>query len=158
MGRGRAALRGRGTGLDQRPGHMSREGRAGIDRVLGLFDRHPRIKERRARHRGPATHVVILDGTMYSLAPGEETNAGLAYKLMRETGTRANLSVRCEAGIQWRDWTGTLTVMTGRGLNRQIVRTYGWLASRHRPGDGGRGSETGPRTWRQGWPPRRAGP
>ncbi len=108
---------------------------AGIDRLLGLVGRRPRIKGRRCRRRGPATHVVILDGTMSSLAPGQETNAGLTYKLLREMGIRANLSVYYEAGVQWRDWTGTLTVMTGRGLNRQIARTYGWLASHYRPGD-----------------------
>lgn len=106
-----------------------------VDRLLGLFDRRPRIKERRARHRGPAIHVVILDGTMSSLAPGHESNAGLTFKLLREMGTRANLSIHYEAGIQWRDWSGTLTVMTGKGIGRQIRRAYGWLACRYRPGD-----------------------
>ena len=108
---------------------------ATVDRLLGLFDRRPRIKERRARHRGPATHVVILDGTLSTLAPGHESNAGLTYKLLREAGTRANLSIYYEAGIQWRDWGGTLTVLTGRGIGRQIERAYGWLACRYRPGD-----------------------
>lgn len=108
---------------------------AEVDRLLGLLRRRPRIKERRARHRGRATHVVILDGTMSSLAPGHESNAGLTYKLLREMGARANLSLYYEAGIQWRDWHGTLDVMRGKGINRQITRTYGWLASRWRPGD-----------------------
>jgi uncharacterized protein (DUF2235 family) len=107
---------------------------AEVDRLLGLLRRRPRIKERRARHRGRATHVVILDGTMSSLAPGHESNAGLTYKLLREMGARANLSLYYEAGIQWRDWHGTLDVMRGKGINRQITRTYGWLASRWRPG------------------------
>ncbi|TNC73120.1 DUF2235 domain-containing protein [Rubellimicrobium roseum] len=106
-----------------------------MDRLLGLFDRRPRIKERRARHRGPATHVVILDGTMSSLAPGHESNAGLTYKLLREVGARANLTLYYEAGVQWRDWNGTLHVMMGKGINRQIARAYGWVASRYRPGD-----------------------
>ena len=108
---------------------------ATVDRVLGLFDRRPRIMERRASQRGPATHVVILDGTLSSLAPGEETNAGLAYKLLRETGLRANLGLHYEAGVQWRDWRGTVPMMMGKGINRQIERAYGWLASRYRPGD-----------------------
>jgi uncharacterized protein (DUF2235 family) len=106
-----------------------------VDRLLGLVGRRPRIKERAARHRGPATHVVILDGTMSSLKPGEETNAGLAYKLLREMGCRANLTLHYEAGVQWRDWGSTLQVMTGKGIGRQIERAYGWLASRYRPGD-----------------------
>ncbi len=113
------------------PGH----GGEAVDRLLGLFDRRPRLKERRARHRGPATHVVILDGTMSSLAPGHESNAGQIYKLLREQGRRANLSLYYEAGIQWRDWRNCHEVVLGKGINRQIERAYGWLASRHRPGD-----------------------
>ena len=122
--------------MERREASAGRDAEATVDRLLGLFDRRPRIKERRARHRGPATHVVILDGTMSSLAPGHESNAGLTYKLMREMGTRANLTLYYEAGVQWRDWNGTLTVMMGKGISRQIERTYGWLASRYRPGDG----------------------
>ena len=106
-----------------------------LDWLLGLIDRRPRVKDRTARDRGPATHVIILDGTMSSLAPGDETNAGLTYKLLREVGRRANLTLYYEAGIQWRDWSGTLDVMMGRGINRQIERAYGVLASRYRPGD-----------------------
>lgn len=34
--------------------------------------------------RGPVDHVLILDGTMSTLAEGYETNAGLTYKLLRE--------------------------------------------------------------------------
>ena len=122
--------------MERREASAGRDAEATVDRLLGLFDRRPRIKERRARHRGAATHVVILDGTMSSLAPGHESNAGLTYKLMREMGTRANLTLYYEAGVQWRDWNGTLTVMMGKGISRQIERTYGWLASRYRPGDG----------------------
>jgi uncharacterized protein (DUF2235 family) len=106
-----------------------------LDRLLGLIDRRPRTRDIRARQRGAATHVIILDGTMSSLAPGDETNAGLTFKLLREAGLRANLTLYYEAGIQWRDWTGTLDVMMGRGINRQIERAYGHLASRYRPGD-----------------------
>jgi uncharacterized protein (DUF2235 family) len=106
-----------------------------LDRLLGLIDRRPRIKDTRGRNRGPATHVIILDGTMSSLAPGAETNAGLTYKLLREMRGTVNLTLYYEAGIQWRDWKGTLDVMMGRGINRQIERAYGVLASRYHPGD-----------------------
>ncbi|MEL6205911.1 MAG: DUF2235 domain-containing protein [Pseudomonadota bacterium] len=85
--------------------------------------------------RGPVTHVVILDGTLSTLAPGDETNAGLTWKLMAESGPRADRSLYYEAGLQWDDWPGTRDVITGRGLNRQIERAYGFLASRYRPGD-----------------------
>ncbi len=84
------------------------------------------------KRRGPVDHVIILDGTMSSLVPGEETNAGLTYQLLREEG---HASLFYEAGVQWRDWRSTGDVVMGRGINRQIRRAYGYLASRYRPGD-----------------------
>ncbi|SDE45760.1 DUF2235 domain-containing protein [Limimaricola pyoseonensis] len=105
------------------------------DWLLGLFGRRARQAEGQPRARGPAIHVIILDGTMSTLRRGYETNAGLTYKLLRESGRQANLTVHYEAGIQWPSWSETLDVMMGRGINRQIQRAYGVLASRFRPGD-----------------------
>jgi len=105
------------------------------DWILRLLRRSPRRKDARLRHRGPATHVIILDGTMSSLLRGRETNAGKTFKLLREIGRTANLTVYYEAGIQWPDWASTPDVMMGRGINRQIERAYGVLASRWRKGD-----------------------
>lgn len=87
-----------------------------------------------ARARGQVTHVLILDGTMSSLSPGNESNAGLTYKLLSEV-SGADLSVYYEAGLQWCDWRTTPDVMMGRGINRQIRRAYGYLSSRYREGD-----------------------
>ena len=86
-----------------------------------------------ARRRGPLTHIVILDGTMSTLEPGEETNAGLTFKLLQELGP--HISLYYEAGVQWRRMPDMIDVMMGRGINRQIRRAYGYLASRYRPGD-----------------------
>ena len=105
------------------------------DWFFGLFGRRARKEEGGLRKRGPATHVVILDGTMSSLKDGCEPNAGLTFKLLSEVSGRANLTVYYEAGIQWRDWSGTWGVMTGKGINRQIERAYGVLASRYQEGD-----------------------
>lgn len=105
------------------------------DWIFGLFGRRARAEDSAGRKRGVATHVIILDGTMSQLTPGAETNAGLTYRLLQEAGQRANLTVYYEAGIQWRDWSGTWGVMTGKGINWQIERAYGVLASRYRPGD-----------------------
>lgn len=105
------------------------------DWFFNLFGRRARTEEGGVRGRGPATHVVILDGTMSSLAAGRETNAGLTFKLLSEVSRTANLTVHYEAGIQWRDWSSTLDVMTGKGINLQIERAYGVVASRYRPGD-----------------------
>jgi len=82
--------------------------------------------------RDPLALVVVLDGTVSTLEPGEETNAGLAYRLLREV---PGVAVYYEAGLQWQDWRATADVMLGRGINRQIRHAYGWLASRYHPGD-----------------------
>ncbi|WP_136439222.1 DUF2235 domain-containing protein [Pacificoceanicola onchidii] len=103
------------------------------DTVLGWLQRRfARGHSSFAPRRGPVDHVIILDGTMSSLTPGQETNAGLTYKLLTETpGT----SVYYEAGVQWSDWRSTHDIIVGRGINRQIRRAYGYLASRYREGD-----------------------
>ena len=46
------------------------------DWVKGAFQ-----SQKPAVHRGPQTHVIILDGTMSSLKEGLETNAGQTYRL-----------------------------------------------------------------------------
>ncbi|MFT4701277.1 MAG: hypothetical protein ACI9ND_000591 [Yoonia sp.] len=105
------------------------------DWVFRLFGVEAQTAEGQPRARGAATHVIILDGTESSLVSGHETHAGMTYKLLNEAGRQANLTVHYEAGIQWRDWRGTWGVMTGKGINTQIERAYGVLASRYRPGD-----------------------
>ena len=83
--------------------------------------------------RGQTIHVIIIDGTMSTLEPGCETNAGLTAKLLQEMG--AAVSVYYEPGLQWSHWRRAGDVIYGRGINRQIRRAYGYLASRYRPGD-----------------------
>lgn len=87
------------------------------------------------RRRGRVDHVIVLDGTMSSLDHGAETNAGMTYRLLAERGRVAGLSLYYEAGIQWEEWRRAPDVIMGRGINRQIRRAYGFLASRYRPGD-----------------------
>ena len=72
---------------------------------------------------------------MSSLLPGRETNAGLTFRLLREGGRIQRMSLYYEPGIQWTSWTQARDVIQGRGMNRQIRRAYGFLASRYRPGD-----------------------
>ncbi len=90
-------------------------------------DDGPRVR------RGPMVLVVVMDGTLCTLDPGHESNAGLVHRLMQ--GQRANVMQFYEAGLQWRDWNSLGDVMTGRGINSQIRRAYGWLAAHYRPGD-----------------------
>lgn len=86
------------------------------------------------RGRGPTDHVILLDGTLSTLSPGHETNIGQIYRLLQSRHS-AQVSIYYEAGVQWHMWRHTPDVAMGRGINRQIRRAYGWLASRYRPGD-----------------------
>jgi len=108
-----------------------------LARRLRHWIRRARLGGRSARgaRRGPVTLVVILDGTMSSLEPGQETNAGQIWKLLSTRAPSASLAVYYEPGIQFTNWRQLRDVIEGRGLNRQIRRAYGWLASRYRPGD-----------------------
>jgi uncharacterized protein (DUF2235 family) len=69
---------------------------------------------------------------MSSLEDGMETNAGQTYRLLSEKG---GISLFYEAGLQFTKWQNAPDIMMGRGINRQIRRAYGFLASRYRPGD-----------------------
>ncbi len=80
-------------------------------------------------------HVIILDGTLSTLAPGLEGNCGLIYRLLTESGPRSDRTVYYEPGLQWTGWRNLPALAQGSGLNLQIRRAYGWLASHYRPGD-----------------------
>lgn len=102
--------------------------------ITGWLTRTFRFGETRTGpRRGQRVHVIILDGTMSSLRDGCETNVGLIYKLLCEAP--GDLSIYYEPGVQFPDWNAAWSVMTGKGINRQIRRAYGYLASRYRPGD-----------------------
>ncbi|MEZ5796567.1 MAG: DUF2235 domain-containing protein [Paracoccaceae bacterium] len=87
------------------------------------------------RARGRVDHVVILDGTFSSLEPGQMSNAGLAFRLLAEGGPRAHRTLYYEEGIQWKGWRRSWDVATGVGIDAQICRAYGHLASHYREGD-----------------------
>lgn len=107
-----------------------------IEHILDWFDRAPAIASSpELARRGPVTHVVILDGTMSTLDPGFETNAGILFNLLQEIRRPAQLSLYYEPGLQWQGWKHAGSVAAGRGINRLIRRAYGFLASRYRPGD-----------------------
>jgi uncharacterized protein (DUF2235 family) len=83
--------------------------------------------------REPVDHVVLLDGTMADLAGMGSTSIALVYNLLREAGPRASLYYG--KGLQWREWRQFSDAVLGWGVERQIQRAYGWLATRYRPGD-----------------------
>ncbi len=85
--------------------------------------------------RGRTDHVILLDGTMSSLEPGEETNIGQIYRLLKGVAHPMPMAIYYEAGVQWHLWREIADVAMGRGINDQIQRAYGWLASHYKPGD-----------------------
>jgi uncharacterized protein (DUF2235 family) len=99
------------------------------------WDRPGETQETHSKRRGRVDHVIILDGTMSTLDLGRETNAGLTYKLLAERGRVSGMTLYYEAGIQWQEWRRAPDVIMGRGINAQIQRAYGYLASRYRAGD-----------------------
>lgn len=89
----------------------------------------------RARVRQPVDHVILIDGTLGALLDARETNVGRIYRLLRAAPSSARMSLYYDMGEQWQVWRDVANVAMGRGINEQILRAYGWLASRYRPGD-----------------------
>ena len=111
-----------------------------VDRFRHWWRGHPATTSElsgapNGRARGAVDHVILLDGTFSSLDPGQETNIGLIFKLLTESGPSVQRNVYYEPGLQWEGWRHGWLIVQGHGFNRLIRRAYGWLASRYRPGD-----------------------
>lgn len=85
--------------------------------------------------RGAVDHVIILDGTMSTLALGRQSNAGLLYHLLTDGGARVQRDVYYEQGQQWQGLRHVQKIVMGQAVNPQILRAYGWLCSQYRAGD-----------------------
>lgn len=81
------------------------------------------------------THVVIVDGTLSRLGKGEETNAGILYKLLGEVQPRTDLTVYYHPGIQGEGLQKWINVAAGLGINLSIAAGYKQLSRRYKPGD-----------------------
>lgn len=81
----------------------------------------------------PVTHVMMLDGTMADLRRLNGTSIGRLYRLLRRVEPRASLYYG--KGLQWHEWRQFSDAVLGWGVDRQIRRAYGWLATRYHPGD-----------------------
>ena len=87
--------------------------------------------------RFPLTHVIIIDGTMSASLPGLETNAGQAYKLIKGRMVKHTV-LHYFPGIQLQSgkaFSSCWNIITGNGINLQIKKAYGALASRYQIGD-----------------------
>ncbi len=91
------------------------------------------MEEPPQRQRLAQDHVVILDGTMSSNAPGYETNAALLYRLLEAQVPK--VKVYCRPGQQWIDLRSGWYVLVGGNMNTQIRHAYGALAKRFRSTD-----------------------
>jgi len=85
--------------------------------------------------RPPRTHVIIIDGTLSRLDDGNETNAGLLFKLLKDLGPQRDQTLHYDPGIQATGAWKWVNVAAGIGINKSIRRGYAVLASRFHPGD-----------------------
>ncbi|MGR3715186.1 MAG: DUF2235 domain-containing protein [Thermohalobaculum sp.] len=84
---------------------------------------------------GARNLVFVSDGTLSTLRPGAETNAGLLYRLLEEIGPRSYQQCDYDPGVQGSGWGKWFNAITGMGINLAICQGYGFLASRYRLGD-----------------------
>ena len=80
----------------------------------------------------PRTHVFIIDGTLSRLGEGEETNAGLVYKLLQEV---PDITLGYDRGVQGHGLMKWASVLTGNGINCSIRQGYEALAKGYKAGD-----------------------
>lgn len=86
-------------------------------------------------HDAPRNLVFVCDGTLSSIAAGEETNAGLLYRLLEELGPTEAQQIGYDPGIQGTGVQKWIAAASGMGLNLSIRRGYAFLARHYRPGD-----------------------
>lgn len=85
--------------------------------------------------RPKRTHVFIIDGTLSRLQSGDETNAGLLYKLLSEQPHQTLQTVGYHPGVQASGLRKWIDVAAGIGINQSILQGYAALCSRFHPGD-----------------------
>jgi len=101
--------------------------------LLRRIGREPEASPAGRRSRGPVDHILLLDGTMGSLDPARITSIGLIYHFLRSARPKA--SVYYGKGLEMEEWRELTDLWFGWGVHAQILRAYGWLAMRYRPGD-----------------------
>lgn len=84
----------------------------------------------------PKKHIIIIDGTQSRLHRGQETNAGLLYKLLLEHDeTVWPRHIWYDPGIQGHGFWNWVTIASGWGINQVICDAYAALCSKYREGD-----------------------
>jgi len=85
--------------------------------------------------RAKRRHVFIIDGTLSRIEEGDETNAGILFKLLTENGPQASQTVGYDPGVQAEGFAKWIKVAAGTGINESILQGYATLCSRYRSGD-----------------------
>ncbi|MEM7440209.1 MAG: DUF2235 domain-containing protein [Pseudomonadota bacterium] len=83
----------------------------------------------------PRNHVIVIDGTQSRQTEGDETNAGLLYKLLLEACDDQATTVWYHPGIQGHGFWNWVTIASGWGINQLIFDGYSRIARHYRPGD-----------------------
>lgn len=110
---------------------------SGLFSTLGAWFRRRRVAPTRpAEPKRPARdHVLVIDGTQSRFNDGEETNAGLLFKLLREAADPERVTLWYHPGIQGHGFWNWVTIASGWGINQLILDGYTQLARNWRPGD-----------------------
>ncbi|MDH3668058.1 MAG: DUF2235 domain-containing protein [Paracoccaceae bacterium] len=83
----------------------------------------------------PRNLVFISDGTLSTLKPGCETNAGQVLRLLEQVGRSRVQHFDYDPGVQGNGWRRWFNAATGNGINLSIIQGYRFLASRYQTGD-----------------------
>lgn len=104
-------------------------------RLKSSLSRSERGAPRAKASRKPRAHIVIIDGTQSRLGENEETNAGLLYKLLKETHRPQDGTLWYHPGIQGHGFWNWVTIASGWGINQAIFDGYAQLAENFAQGD-----------------------
>ena len=114
----------------QTPSFLSR-----LAQSLGLRLRMGVDPPQEPKTRARKDHVVVIDGTKSRFAKGEETNAGILFKLIKEAHDPNQTCLWYHPGIQGHGFWNWVTIASGWGINQVIFEAYAHLAKVYRPGD-----------------------
>lgn len=85
--------------------------------------------------RKPHKHIIVIDGTRSNLRAGSETNAGLLYKLLRESLPVDESTLWYHPGIQGHGFWNAITIASGWGINEIIRDAFAQLSRQYQAGD-----------------------
>lgn len=104
-------------------------------RVIGVVFCGPCCKASPMTQNKPINHILVIDGTQSRMEKGDETNAGLLYKLLHEAKDSTSETLWYHPGIQGHGLWNWVTIASGWGINQTIRDAYAHLSRQYKPGD-----------------------